>query len=250
MLFSQMRVLMFMTGLPVDEYGGHALHDYKSMLPPPCGFVNHVQHVALAYRSLPHDGASFECVAILHDPAVETQKGRGHGRAPSCHALIDALLLGDDVRHLTGDDAGALDACEHAVCAADQLAVDELLHHRPDQSVSKAGLRAVEFHCIGLAGCFGAEHEAKDGGLRISHVLPPYSTNVARLLRTMAAVCSVSRVMSCPAHAYATASVASGLTLAIVSPFVLTNVMRIVPAWSWTVICASCVLNFGYPLKL
>jgi len=40
MLFSQMRVLIFMTGLPVNEHG-HALHDYKFMLLPPCGFVNH-----------------------------------------------------------------------------------------------------------------------------------------------------------------------------------------------------------------
>ncbi|HEY5000676.1 MAG TPA: hypothetical protein VII15_02435, partial [Candidatus Cryosericum sp.] len=80
-------------------------------------------------------------------------------------------LLRDDVCHLTGDDAGAFDAREHTVHPADQLAVDELLHHRTDQSVREVGLGAVELHCIGLAGRVGAEHEAKDGGLRISHGL-------------------------------------------------------------------------------
>src|SRR5659263_329563 len=58
------------SGLPVDEHG-HVLHDYEFMLLPPCGFVNHVQHVALAYRSPLHDGASFQCVAILHEGAVQ-----------------------------------------------------------------------------------------------------------------------------------------------------------------------------------
>src|SRR5450759_1944233 len=71
MLVSQMRVLMFMTRLPEDEYGGHAPHDYKFMLLPPRRFVNHVQHVVLACRSPPHDGASFQCVAILHEGAVQ-----------------------------------------------------------------------------------------------------------------------------------------------------------------------------------